>query len=134
VDLLVDVLMSLEPDFSNSLQTNSAFDAIRTEVRRFRDALWGSLGIIFATIIGRADWDDQVRAARRKVVDNRITTITHYVLAGIEKGDFASQTDPKRAVDQVIGVIVMRRFVREDTLTDIELDELLKNVLLPMRK
>lgn len=128
-DLLIDVLMSLEPYFSDTSQTGIPFDAIRKQMLTFRDSLWGDLGIVFAALIGRAEWDKNVRAARQKVAQNRTASLIQSIQAGIDRGDFSSGLNPRLASDQLIGVMVMRRFVREDKMTNPELEELLRSVL-----
>jgi AcrR family transcriptional regulator len=133
-DLFMDVLTMFAAPPPPVPPDQGAFGMLRAQMQVLRVELWGDLGTLFATLIGRSEWDEQVRVAKRAVVEWSTTIPVQIVAQGLEQGELHSNLPPQLLVSQLIGVMVARRFVFDDPMTAADLDELLYMLLQPTRR
>ncbi len=133
-DLVLDTLlfgaspMVGLPDTSDM----SVIDAIAAVLQRFASTLNSENGRIIATLIGRAEWDDDMLTAKRRIAAIAVGGLSAVLRDAIDVGDLVPDSSVDMLVDRLIGPLYARRLVRHEEIPDDYVPELVNAVLAPL--
>ena len=117
-DLIADAIEAHRPDWqfesSGDLRTDLLCHLQRVASRL--DA--GPLPPFFATLIERAEHDEELAELHCRMADRRTRPVVAALEAGIERGDLPVGLDVSAAVAAIDGPVFYRRLISREPLTD----------------
>jgi AcrR family transcriptional regulator len=88
----------------------AALEAIRYEIVEREGSKF------LAAMIARAEWDAGAQPVKKALVDRAIETLRTVIDAAIRDGELRQRQDPSLMLSQLVGPLVMRRLVTDESL------------------
>jgi AcrR family transcriptional regulator len=106
----------------------AALEAIRYEMIERQ----GSKFLI--AMVSRAEWDAEVQPVKKALVDRAVETLRGILDAAVVSGTLTARPDPGLAVAQLVGPLVMRRLVTDESLDRSLIERLVDDFLAVRRR
>jgi AcrR family transcriptional regulator len=107
-------------------------ERVTAALASFAAALNGDGGRTLAAMIGLAEWDDDVFAALEQMAGFGPMFLQNLLMAAVERGELAEDTEPVLLVDRLIGPLYFRRLLYHDHITDSYIAQLVESTLAPL--
>jgi len=132
-DLVLDALLSgASPSGASPQQDDlSLVDSVTAILERLATALNSENGRIIATLIGRAEWEDDMLAAKRRMAGVGIGRLTEILSAAAEAGDLSPDSSVEMLAERLAGPLYARRLIRHEPIPEGYASEVVSIVLSP---
>jgi AcrR family transcriptional regulator len=110
-DLLYDALASVDVAWitlGDGPLRRELVDALEAKGRDLDSPIAAT---VFATVMERAEWDDEALALRRRLAEQVAMTLRQGIAGAVRRGELRAGVDAGLVVTQIMGSLVYRRFL-----------------------
>jgi AcrR family transcriptional regulator len=132
--LVIDVLLSgAGPNIGVSeVDDLSVIDAVTRVLQGFASILNSENGKIIATLIGRAEWEDEALQAKRRIAGIGIGRLAATLQQAADTGELDLDSSAEMLADRLVGPLYSMRLIRHEPIPDGYVPELVRVVLAPL--
>jgi AcrR family transcriptional regulator len=131
VDLLFEAMQQVELPFLEPAE-GTLRDRLRADLRRLGDDLAApGMPSMIATIIDRAQREDDYRSRNERLVTRAVSNMRAALDQAVEAGEVDGASDPEVLVSQLLGAVMFRCLIAHRPVSDGFIDQLIDNALGP---